>query len=76
MITCNIGEPIFIDSKVNATEFEALRKKIEDIMVRQVREMDGEFNLFQVEQDQTASGFKKKLQAEKTAEKQTKKAKK
>ena len=50
--------------------------KIEDIMVRQVREMDGEFNLFQVEQDQTASGFKKKLQAEKTAEKQTKKAKK
>ena len=76
LITCNIGEPIFIDSKVNATEFEALRKKIEDIMVRQVREMDGEFNLFQVEQDQTASGFKKKLQAEKTAEKQTKKAKK
>ena len=62
-ITCKIHKPVFIDSKVTPEEFENLRKQIEDIMVRQVREMDGEFNLFQVEQDETAAEFKKKLRA-------------
>lgn len=68
-ITCNISEPIFVDSKISASEFEALRKKIEDIMVRQVREMDGEFNLFQVEQDLTSTEFKNALRAERAAKK-------
>ena len=75
-ITCKIADPVFIDSKVSAEEFERLRKKIEDIMVRQVREMDGEFNLFQVEQDLTAAGFKDMLRGAADKQKQGKKQKK
>ena len=71
-ITCKIHKPVFIDSKVTPEEFEKLRKQIEDIMVRQVREMDGEFNLFQVEQDETAAEFKKKLRASEKNKKQGK----
>ena len=73
LITCKVGKPIFVDSKINATEFEALRKKVEDIMVRQVREMDGEFNLFQVEQDLKSSEFKKNLRAQRDAARAKKK---
>ena len=76
LITCKIGEPVFIDSKVSAKEFEEIRKKIENIMVQQVRELDGEFNLFRVEQDLTSSEFKNKLRAEREAKKQAKKSKK
>ena len=73
LITCKVGKPIFVDSKINATEFEALRKKVEDIMVRQGREMDGEFNLFQVEQDLKSSEFKKNLRAQRDAARAKKK---
>lgn len=72
-ITCKISRPIFVDSKVSADEFESIRKQIEDIMVRQVREMDGEFGLIQVEQDMTASEFKKKRREAKEAAKNAKK---
>ncbi len=75
LITCKVGKPIFVDSKVSATEFEALRKKVENIMVRQVREMDGEFNLFQVEQDLTSAEFKQKLREERARKKAEKKKK-
>ena len=44
-------------------------------MVQQVREMDGEFNLFQVEQDLTSSEFKKKRREEREAKKAAKKLK-
>ena len=74
-ITCKIGNPIFIDSKINAEDFEKLRKKIENLMVRQVREMDGEFNLFKVEQDLTAAGFKDKMRAQAGKNKTTKRRK-
>ncbi len=60
-ITCKIGRPIFVDSKSSPEEFAQIRTKIEDFMVRQVREMDAEFGLFKVEQDLTASEFKKQL---------------
>ena len=74
-ITCKIGNPIFIDSKISAEDFEKLRKKIENLMVRQVREMDGEFNLFKVEQDLTAAGFKDKMRAQADKNKTTKRRK-
>ena len=76
LITCKVGEPVFIDSKISADEFEAVRKKIENIMVRQVREMDGEFDLFKVEQDLTSVDFKNKLRAEREAKKANKRARK
>ena len=44
-------------------------------MVKQVREMDGEFNLFKVEQDLTSSEFKQKLREEREAKKRAKKIK-
>lgn len=74
-ITCHVGEPIFIDKKVSSTEFEATRKRLEDIMVRQVREMDGEFKLFCVEQDLTASKFKQRLRDERAARKNARRRK-
>lgn len=74
-ITCKVGEPVFIDSKVSDSEFESVRKKIEDIMVKQVREMDAEFTDFKVEQDLTATEFKKKKREEKAAKKSKKSAK-
>lgn len=72
-ITCKLADPIFIDSKISQEDFEKLRKLIEDIMVKQVREMDGEFNLFRVEQDLTSSEFKQKLREEREAKKRAKK---
>ncbi len=72
-ITCNIEKPIFIDAKVSQEDFEKIRKNIEDIMVKQVRDMDGMFNLFKVEQDLTASEFKKTQREKKENAKKYKK---
>lgn len=58
-IKCKIGKPIYIDSKLSADEFAAKRKEIEDIMVKQLRELDAEFDLPVVEQDLNASEFKR-----------------
>lgn len=74
-ITCTVGKPIFIDQKVSAKEFENIRQKIENIMVKQVRDMDGEFNLFKVEQDLKSHEFKQKIKKEKEAKKAKKKLK-
>lgn len=73
-ITCNVGEPVFIDSKISAADFEATRKNLEDLMVRQMREMDAEFNLFRVEQDLKSREFKKQRKAAKEAARAEKKA--
>lgn len=69
LITCKIGEPIFVNKNVTEKEFEQIRKNIEDIMVQQVREMDGQFNLFKVEQDLTSYEFKQQKKERKTAKK-------
>ena len=58
-LTCNIGEPIYIDSKLSGAAFEEKRKEIEEIMVKQLRDMDGEFNLFNVERGIKSGEFKK-----------------
>ena len=76
VIKCKLAQPVFIDSKISPAEFEKVRKKIEDIMVQQVRELDGEFNLFQVEQDLKSREFKEKLRKEREKKKQAKKRKK
>lgn len=60
-IVCKIGEPIFIDRRISSENFEEQRKKLEKIMVKQMRNLDSEFDLFRVEQDLTASEFKKKM---------------
>ncbi|MBR1380552.1 MAG: DUF374 domain-containing protein [Alphaproteobacteria bacterium] len=62
-ITCRVGAPVFVNARASRTEFENIRKTIEDYMVRQVRDMDAEFGHAPVEQDQTASEFKKQMRA-------------
>lgn len=66
-ITCNIEKPVFINPQATPAEFEAARKKIEDLMVRQVREMDAEFGLYPVEQDLNAHDFKQAKRERKAA---------
>lgn len=58
-ITCNIGNPIFVPKKTSPQEFEEIRKHVENVMVEQMRELDAEFNLREIEQDLTAHEFKK-----------------
>lgn len=62
-IKCKIGKPLFVAPNATAEEFESVRKTLEDIMVTQVRELDSEFGLMQVEQDLTADQFKKDMRA-------------
>ena len=64
-IYCKIGQPVFVDSKISADDFEKTRKNIETIMVKQLRDLDKEFGLFKVEQDMTADKFKKEMRANK-----------
>jgi len=59
-ISCRIGEPIYIDSKLRGEEFEAKRAEIEELMVKQLREMDGEFNLPEIERGIHATEYKKR----------------
>ncbi|MBQ5402444.1 MAG: hypothetical protein IIU16_05980, partial [Bacteroidales bacterium] len=54
----NVGKPMFIDSKISQADFDAKRQELEDIMVKQLRDLDAEFNLYMVEQDLTSSEFK------------------
>lgn len=57
-ITVNIGKPIYVDANLKGEAFEKKRQAIEKIMVKQLRDMDAEFNLFKVEQGITANEFK------------------
>ncbi len=74
-ITCNIGQPVLIPARCSAQEVEPARKNMEDFMVRQLREMDAEFGLYQVEQDQRATEFKRQKRERKQAKKQARAAK-
>ena len=64
-ISCRIGEPIYIDSKLRGEEFEKKRAEIEEIMVKQLREMDSEFNLPEIPRGVHATEYKKHRRGEK-----------
>ncbi len=64
-ISCRIGEPIYIDSKLRGEEFEKKRAEIEELMVKQLREMDGEFNLPEIERGIHATEYKRRAQNKK-----------
>lgn len=64
-ITCRIGEPIYIDSKLSGDAFEQKRAEIEEIMVKQLREMDAEFNLPVIERGANATDYKKQMREKK-----------
>lgn len=56
-IKFNIGNPIFINSKISEKDFELARKNLEKIMVKQLRDLDSEFNIKPAEQDLNAMDF-------------------
>ena len=61
-ISCRIGKPIHIDAKLRGDEFEKKRAEIEELMVKQLREMDAEFNLPEIERGIHATEYKKRAQ--------------
>lgn len=60
IIAGEVGQPIFIDKKTKIEDFEGVRKKLEDIMVKQAYDLDKRFTDFRVEQDLTAGNFESK----------------
>ena len=63
-ISCWIGKPIYIDSKLRGEEFEQKRKEIEDLMIKQLRKLDKDFNLPEIEIDLNATDYKKRARGE------------
>ena len=66
-INCVVGEPVFVPRRATEEEFNALRKSLEDYMVETVHKMDRDFNHMMVEQDLTASEFKRALREARAA---------
>lgn len=58
-ISVNIGKPIYIDSNLRGESLEKKRKEIEEIMIKQLYDMDDEFNLPKIESDLNATDYKK-----------------
>ena len=58
-ISCRIGEPVYIDSKLSGDKFEQKRIEIEKIMQNQMYEMDEEFNLPRIQSDLNSSEYRK-----------------
>jgi len=56
-IKFNVGNPIFIDSKMSQADFELARANLEKTMVKQLRDLDAEFGVKFVEQDLKAVDF-------------------
>ena len=64
-ISCDIGEPIYIVSKLSGDAFEKKRIEIEEIMVAQLRKLDSEFNLPEIERNLNATEYKEKMRNQK-----------
>ena len=58
-ISVNIGDPIYINSKLHGDAFESERARIEEIMVKQLRDIDNEFNLPEIPRGIHATEYKK-----------------
>ena len=67
-----IGKPVFVAKNATSEELEKIRKNLEDIMVKQVRDLDAEFNLPAVEQDLKSGEFKQKMREERANKKKGK----
>ncbi len=67
------GKPIFVDSKASDKEFEKIRKNIEDVLIKQNRDLDKEFTKFEIEQDLMSGPFKDAKRRKKRLKKAIKK---
>ena len=56
-----VGKPIFIDRSTKIEDFEKLRQKLENVMLKQAYDLDKRFTSFVVEQDLTPEKFKKQV---------------
>jgi lysophospholipid acyltransferase (LPLAT)-like uncharacterized protein len=68
-IICNVGEPIYVPKNATSEQFEEIRKKLEDFMIKQMRELDSELGVPSPEQDLTASEYKRKKREERAMKK-------
>ena len=75
-IVCRIGNPVFVPRRATEAEFDKIKTDIEKFMVKQMRDLDAEFNLPYIEQDLTASEYKKQKREAAGAKKLAKKNKK
>ena len=57
-ISCDIGEPIYIDSGLKGDAFEQKRAEIEEKMSAQLRKLDTEFKLPEIENGLNATDYK------------------
>ena len=72
-IVCNIGNPVFVPRKATDAEFEKIRADLEKFMVAQMRELDAEFGLPEVEQDLCSGEYKQKKRETRALKRQHKK---
>ncbi len=75
-ITVDLLNPVFINRNADASEFERVRKDLEDMMVAQVRRIDDEFNLPPVPQNLTSTDVRRARREERAAKKAAKKGNK
>lgn len=66
----DVGEPMYVKADIKSPEFEKERKKIENVCIKQMRDLDKIFNLRQVEAGLTAGEFKRQLREAKKLKKQ------
>lgn len=59
-ISCYLGDPIYVDSSTRGDAFEQKRAEIEEVMVKQLRDMDVEFNLPETPRGLHATEYKKR----------------
>ena len=57
----DVGEPVFVKSKIKSPGFEKERENIEKICIKQLRDLDKIFNLMHVEEGLTAGEFKRQM---------------
>ncbi len=74
-IICNVGDPIYINRRASADEFESERKKIEGIMVKQMWDMDAKFGYAPMPQDLRSHIYKRQRRAEKEQQRAARKSK-
>lgn len=56
-IKFNVGNPIFIDSNISQKDFESARENLEKVMVKQLKDLDSEYNVPNTSQDLKSVDF-------------------
>ena len=68
-IIVNVGKPIYVPAKMSDEEFAEQKRAIDKIMIRQLRNLDAMFNLFNVEENLNSDEFKANLRKQRMMKK-------